>query len=100
MVVASKVRIARMILEERVLQHPQQASRVRLVVYEKPAGLSRVEGMPDDAGYLVTEEWWGAGKVVKTLGFYSDRGAALERLAARAKELERQRYRAVVAPAA
>jgi len=89
-----------MILEERVFQHPQQASLVRLVVYEMPAGLSRVEGMPDDAGYLVTEEWRGAGNVVKTLGFYSDRAAALQRLAARAQELERQRYRPVVAPAA
>ena len=89
-----------MIVEERLFEHPQQASRVRLVVYEKPAGLTHVEGMPDDAGYLVTEEWWGAGKVVKTLGFYPDRAAALERLAGRAEELERQRYRPVVAPAA
>jgi hypothetical protein len=55
--------------------------------------------MPDDAGYLVTEEWRGAGKVVKTLGFYPDRTAALDLLSARAQELEGQLYRPV-APAA
>jgi hypothetical protein len=88
-----------MIVEERVYQHPHQASQVRLVVYEKPAGLSHVEGMPDDAGYLITEEWHGVGKVVKTLGFFPDRAAALARLAARAQELERQLYRPA-APAA
>ena len=88
-----------MIIEERLYQHPHQASAVHLVVYETPAGTSRVEGMPDDAGYLVTEEWRGAGKVVKTLGFFSDRPAALDLLATRAQELERQLYRSV-APAA
>ena len=35
-----------------------------------PRGTSRVEGMPDDAGYLVTEDGIGVAKVVKTLGFY------------------------------
>jgi hypothetical protein len=88
-----------MIVEERAYQHSYQASQVRVVVYEKPAHTSHVEGMPDDAGYLVTEEWRGAGKVVKTLGFYTDRQAAVERLARRAKELELQSYRPV-APAA
>jgi len=88
-----------MIVKELVYQNPHQASQVRLVAYETAANTSRVEGMPDDAGYLVTEEWRGAGKVVKTLGFYPDRTAALERFAARAQELERQLYRPV-APAA
>jgi hypothetical protein len=88
-----------MIIEERLYQHPHQPSLVRLVAHETAAGASRVEGMPDDAGYLVTEEWRGAGKVVKTLGFYPDRPAALALLAARAQELERQLYRPV-APAA
>ena len=88
-----------MIVQERVYQHPTQASEVRLVAYETAAHTSHVDGMPDDAGYLTTEEWRGAGKVVKTLGFYPDRTAALERLAARAQELERQLYRPV-APAA
>ena len=88
-----------MIVEERAFQHPQGVSRVRLVAYDKPAGLSKVEGMPDAAGFLVTEEWWGAGKVVKTLGLFPDRTAAQQRLSARAHELESQRYRPI-APAA
>ena len=88
-----------MIVQERVFENPRQASQVRLVAYETAAGASRVQGMPDDAGFLVTEEWRGAGKVVKTLGFYPERTAALDRLAARAQELERQLYRPV-APAA
>ena len=88
-----------MIVKEQIYQHPTQASQVRLVAYQTAANTSQVEGMPDDAGYLATEEWRGAGKVVKTLGFYPDRTAALERFAARAQELERQLYRPV-APAA
>jgi hypothetical protein len=88
-----------MIVEEHQYHHPHQASLVRLVVYETAGGTSRVEGMPDDPGYLVTEEWQGVGTVVKTLGFYPDRAAALARLAARARQLELQLYRPV-APAA
>jgi hypothetical protein len=88
-----------MVVDERVYQHPQQASRVRLVVYETPPDSSHVEGLPDDAGFLVTEEWWGAGKVVKTLGFFEDRSDAVARLQHRAKQLEAQRY-APAAPAA
>ena len=88
-----------MIVEERQFQHPHQASLVRLVVYDTPGGTSRVEGMPDDPGYLVTEEWQGVGTVVKTLGFDSDKPAAQQRLARRARELEQQLYRPV-APAA
>jgi len=87
------------VLAFRVFQHAQQASRIHLVVYEKAADTSEVEGMPDEAGYLVTEEWRGVSKVVKTLGFFADRAAALDRLEARARELERQRYQPV-APAA
>jgi len=45
-----------MVVEERTFQHPQQASQVRLVVYEKPAGLSRVEGMPEDV--LLDDHQW------------------------------------------
>ena len=88
-----------MILQERAYQHPHQASLVHLVVYDQPGGTTQVHGMPDEAGCLVTEEWRGAGKVVKTLGFYRDREEALARLNRRAKELELQRYRPV-APAA
>jgi hypothetical protein len=88
-----------MIVQEKSYQHPHQASLIRLVVYDTPGGTSGVAGMPDDAGHLVTEEWRGAGNVVKTLGFYPDRAAALERLSARARQLEQQLYRPV-APAA
>src|SRR5260370_6376510 len=82
-----------MIVKGRGYQHPPRPSQVRLVVYETAAGARRVEGMPDDAGYLVTEEWRGAGTVVKTLGFYPDPTAALDVLSARAQELEGQLYR-------
>jgi hypothetical protein len=88
-----------MVIADRVFEHPQQASQVRLVVYERPAGLSPVDGMPDEGGFLVTEEWRGVGKVVKTLGFSTDRSSALERLEQRAKQLQLQRYQPV-APAA
>ena len=84
-----------MMIEERSFQHPQQASQVRLAVYEQAAGTSAVEGMPDEAGFLATEEWRGAGTVVKTLGFYPDREGALRRLESRARELELQRYRPI-----
>ena len=73
-----------MTVEERLFQHPFQASRVRLAVYEQPADTSPVEGLPDDAGFLVTEEWRGSSSVVKTLGFFADRKAAVECLARRA----------------
>ncbi len=90
---------SRMVIEERLFQHPLQASHIRLAVYEQPADTSPVEGMPDDAGFLVTEEWRGSSNVVKTLGFSADRKAAAEILARRAGQLEVQRYRPV-APAA
>ena len=88
-----------MIVAERVYQYPHQGSQVHLVVYETPGGTSHVEGMPDEPGYLVTEEWRAVAKVVKTLGFHPDRAAALAHLEARARELELQRYQPV-APAA
>jgi len=46
-----------MIVKEQIYQHPTQASQVRLVAYQTAANTSQVEGMPDDAGYLATEEW-------------------------------------------
>ena len=88
-----------MSIEERVFRHPSQASLVRLAVYETSAGQSAVEGMPDDGGFLVTEERRGSSKVVKTLGFFTDRAAALTALERRAAQLEGQRYRPA-APAA
>jgi hypothetical protein len=61
--------------------HPQQASRVRLRVYQ-----------PETGGFLVTEERIGAWKVVSTLGLFYRREEALARVEARAGELQRQRY--------
>jgi len=69
-------------------EHPTQASRVRLNVYEQPEG-----------GYLVTEDRIGTVTVVATLGAYDDREAAVARAAARADELRRQRYRALTSAA-
>jgi len=61
--------------------HPTQASRVRLRVFQQPEG-----------GFLVTEEWVGTATVVKTLGLFDARQPALEKAAARASELARQRF--------
>jgi hypothetical protein len=82
-----------MVIEAQEFAHPTQASRVRLSVFQVAADQSPVEGLPDEPGYLVTEDRLGAGKVVATLGFYPDREAALARLHERAQELQTQRYR-------
>lgn len=76
-------------------EHPNQASRLILSVFEQAAGGSSVNGLPADAGFLVTEEWLGSTKVVKTLGFFESREAALSRMRSRAGELQLQRYRPV-----
>jgi hypothetical protein len=88
-----------MVIEERFFQHPNQASRVRLAVYQTPKDASPVEGLPDEAGFLVIEERRGASKVVKTLGFFEERADAAQALQRRGETLERQRYRKA-APAA
>jgi hypothetical protein len=82
-----------MVIAREEFEHATQASRVVLSVFEAPAGDSPVEGLPDEAGFLVTEEWLGASKVVKTLGFFDGREAALQKLRARARELDAQRFR-------
>jgi len=82
-----------MTVAEEILVHPTQASRVRLRVFEQ-APEDTVAGMgPDRPGFLVTEERIGARTVVSTLGFVPTREEALDRMRARADELERQRYR-------
>jgi hypothetical protein len=88
-----------MLIEERLFQHPRQASRVRLAVYETSKDASPVEGLPDEAGFLVIEEWRGSSKVVKTLGFFEERAHAVQALQRRGDTLERQRYQKA-APAA
>ena len=82
-----------MVIAKEEFEHPTQASRVILSVFEQAQGGNAVEGLPDGAGFLVTEEWLGSSKVVKTLGFYDGREAALTRLRRRARELETQRFR-------
>jgi hypothetical protein len=88
-----------MIIEEQVFRHPTQGSEVRLSVFERGADTSPVEGLPDQAGFLVTETWRGASKVVKTLGFFAARVEAADCLRRRADALARQLFRPVV-PAA
>ena len=86
-----------MILDEQVFRHPTQASEVRLTVFDRAADTSPVEGLPDEAGFLVTETWRGASKVVKSLGFFAARAEADACLRARAGILARQQFRAVTA---
>ena len=67
-----------MIVHEEVFRHPTQASDVRLTdVRARAADTSPVEGLPDEAGFLVTETWRGTSKVVKTLGFFATRAEAV-----------------------
>ncbi len=86
-----------MILEEHAFRHPTQASEVRLSVFERAADTSPVEGLPDEAGFLVTETWRGASKVVKTLGFFAARAEADDCLRRRVATLAGQQFRAVTA---
>lgn len=87
-----------MIVEEKVFAHPTQASRVVLSVFERPADTSPVQGLPDEAGFLVTETWRGTSKVVKSIGFFASRDEASACLRGRAETLARQLF-APVAPA-
>jgi hypothetical protein len=82
-----------MILEEHVFRHPTQASEVRLTLFERPADTSPVEGLPDPAGFLVTETWRGTSTVVKTLGFFARRAEADACLRRRADALAGQMFR-------
>jgi hypothetical protein len=72
----------------REFEHPTQAGRVRLNIFEEPG-----------RGYLATEERRGTVTVVATRGLFGSREEALARIEGRAQELVRQRYRAV-APSA
>jgi hypothetical protein len=82
-----------MILHQEDYEHPTQASRVRLAVFEQEAPSSpTVDGLPGGPGFLVTEDRLGAGKVVATLGLFSTREEAMGRLAARGLELRSQLY--------
>jgi hypothetical protein len=69
-------------LFQQELDHPTQASRVRVNVFEQPEG-----------GWLVTEDRSGTATVIKTLGLFDDREAALAAARRQVDELTRQRYR-------
>jgi hypothetical protein len=88
-----------MLVAETAFQHPTQASRVRLAVYQQGPDESPVAGLPDDAGYLCLEEWRGSSKVVKTLGFFRDEPAARECLRRRADALRARRFQPIASAA-
>lgn len=88
-----------MVILQESFAHPTQGSRVTLAVFEQRADHSPVQGMPDEGGFLCTEEWKGSSKVVKTLGFFADRAAAEACLRRRADALVAQRFQPI-APAA
>lgn len=78
----------RMTIHSEDYEHPTQASRYRLNVFDQPAE-SAVAGLPS-GGFLVTEERIGTHTVVATLGGFPDKEAALQCLRQRAAELQRQ----------
>jgi hypothetical protein len=85
-------------IHQEEFEHPTQASRVLLNVYEQQVG--RDVAAADDevrgvTGYLVTEDRLGSSRVVATLGFFKTREDALGRVRGRGDELKGQRYRPV-----
>ena len=88
-----------MLLHREQYEHPSQASRIRLNVYDYQPE-SPVAGLgPSEPGYVVTEDRIGTVTVVATLGFFADREKAMEAARSRARELQAQRYRSLT-PAA
>ena len=69
-------------------EHPTQASRVGLSVFETPQG------------FLAVEDRSGPSTVNSTLGVFASRDEALARVHGRAEELQRQRYHPIAATAA
>ena len=89
-----------MVIAQQEFEHPRQASRVRLNLYRyAPPPEERVEGMlPQEAGFLLTEERVGTTTVVASLGFFADDTPARARFQERAEELARQGYGTPVTP--
>jgi hypothetical protein len=77
------------------LEHPTQASRVALNLYDEPPAPNPpgIDTPSENGGYLVTEERIGATTVISSLGFFDTREAAQERFRRRADMLRLQRYR-------
>ena len=89
-----------MLVHREIYEHPTQASRVRLNVYDYQPGSEQVAGLGQrEPGFMVTEDRAGAVTVVSSLGFFPTREAALERIRRRAEELTGQGYGAVSAAA-
>ena len=77
------------ILEE-TLEHPTLGTaRINVFEHGQPAG-----------GWLVTEDRNGTIPVVKTIGLFDDRDAALAVAQRRQEELRQQRYRSAIRGAA
>jgi len=83
------------------LEHPTQASRVALNLYQQPPAPNPpgIDTPSENGGFLVTEERIGTTTVIGSLGLFDTREAAEQRFRRRAEELRLQRYRDV-APAA
>ena len=90
-----------MLILQETYEHPTQASRVRINVYEQPpmANPPGIDLPTTAGGYLVTEDRIGTTTVVATLGFFDRKEDALARARRRADELTAQRYRPVPAAA-
>ena len=87
-------------IHSELYEHPTQASRVRLNLYDYRPGSERVSGLgPREPGFMVTEDRIGAVTVVASLGFFATREEALARVRRRAEELAAQSYRPVSAAA-
>ena len=83
-------------IHQETFEHPTQASRVVLNVYEQK--VEKDAAAADDdvrgvSGFLVTEDRLGSSRVVATLGFFATRDEAMARTAARSADLRNQRYR-------
>jgi hypothetical protein len=87
-------------IDQLELEHPRQASRVRLNLYRyAPPPEERVAGMmPHQEGFLLTEDRSGTTTVVASLGFFAQEAEARSRMRERAEELRRQGYGAPVTP--
>ena len=83
------------------LEHPTQASRAALNLYEEPPAPNPpgIDTPSENGGYLVTEERIGVTTVISSLGLFDTREAAEQRFRRRAEELRLQRYRDVATAA-
>ena len=90
-----------MLIFQESYEHPTQASRVRINVYEQTAAPNPpgIDLPTTGGGYLVTEDRIGTTTVVATLGFFEGKEDALARARRRIEELKAQRYRPVPAAA-